>query len=205
MARPANDPLSLGLSKRPLMGILVGANGSGKSTLYDLVIGPRLPLTPFINADLIQREELGDARPEASYKAARMADERRALALSEGRSFITETVFSHPSKLELIAAAKHAGHNVILFHIGLDSAARNVARVALRVAKGGHAVPENKTRERRERGGPLIVAAAKMADHAFVYDNSVLGRAPVLGLEVRAGRVIACEGLTPWQRTLYTL
>lgn len=201
----ANDPLTRGLSKRPLMLVLAGANGSGKSTLYDLVIRPHLPLTPFINADMIQRDEMGEADPKAAYAAAKIAQARRTEALAEGRSFVTETVFSHPSKLDLITQGRAAGHTVLLFHIGLDSADRNVARVALRVTRGGHPVPEDKTRARADRAGPLIAQAARLCDQAFIYDNSVLGRAPMLGLEVRGGRLVPHAGLVNWQRTLYGL
>ena len=60
----------------------------------------------------------------------------------------------------------------------LDSADLNVERVRLRVAKGGHAVPENKIRERRERSFKQMPWFLDQADFALIYDNS--GASPKL-------------------------
>jgi predicted ABC-type ATPase len=57
---------------------------------------------PFINADIIQRDELKDASMAASYRAAEIAGARRSALLDARKSFATETVFFHPSKLEII-------------------------------------------------------------------------------------------------------
>ncbi len=92
----------------PTMVVLAGPNGAGKSTLYTTQVAPNFS-GPFINADIIQRDELGDESMTASYRAARMADERRSRFLDEGRDFSTETVFSHPSKLDLVGDALRRG------------------------------------------------------------------------------------------------
>ena len=89
----------------PTMIVLAGPNGAGKSTLYQTRVAPSFA-GPFINADVIQRDELCDPSPAASYEAARIASSRRADYLSRGRDFVTETVFSDPSKLELIDEAR---------------------------------------------------------------------------------------------------
>jgi len=59
------------------MIVLAGPNGAGKSTLYATRVAPGFA-GPFINADIIQRNELRDPSPEASYEAARIASSRRA-------------------------------------------------------------------------------------------------------------------------------
>ncbi len=48
----------------------------------------------------------------------------------------------------------------------------SVARVAHRVAAGGHSVPEHKIRERHARLWPLVADAIALAHSATVYDNS---------------------------------
>lgn len=190
--------------KKPTMFIIVGPNGAGKSTLYDKVLSPKLPNTPFLNADIVQRDELKKSDPNASYEAQGVVNNRRDKLISEGKSFAYETVFSHPSKLDIIKDAKAAGHNVVLYHVGIRSADLSVKRVDLRVAKGGHPVPEDKIRGRFERNQPLIREAAKMADRAFVYDNSVLGKKPTLGIEFEQGNVVSIgENLAKWQRDIY--
>lgn len=89
----------------------------------------------------------------------------------ERRSFLTETVFSHPSKLELIVRAQQAGYLVVL-HVVLVPEDLAVARVADRVGRGGHAVPEEKVRERYSRLWLLVSQARACADRTYVYDNS---------------------------------
>jgi len=67
---------------------------------------------------------------------------------------MTETVFSHPSKLELIEAARTAGFTVIVMHVDVDTPDLSVARVGARLEEGGHIVPEDKIRARYTRGAP---------------------------------------------------
>ncbi|HLW93231.1 MAG TPA: hypothetical protein VKS78_18260 [Roseiarcus sp.] len=54
----------------------------------------------------------------------------------------------------------------------LRTADQNVERVKTRVAKGGHDVPEDKIRERRERSFQQLPWFLDQADLALIYDNS---------------------------------
>lgn len=188
---------------KPTMIVLAGPNGAGKSTLYATRVAPSFG-GPFINADLIQRDELGDPSPAASYKAARIATARRADHLAKARDFVTETVFSHPSKLDLIDEAKASGFTVVLMHVGVETPELSVARVGARVEEGGHIVPDDKIRERYARGAPLIRAAALKADRAMVFDNSTLNRPPSHCLTFAQGRLVfALPHLPTWVRSVY--
>lgn len=169
------------------MVLLAGPNGAGKSTLYQVQIAPMFK-GPFLNADVIQRDELQDPSPAAAYRAAEIAADRRAAHLEAGRGFATETVFSHPSKLDLVRQAKARGFTVILFHVGVDRADLSVARVGARVEEGGHPVPEDKIRARYDRNGPLIRQAMLLSDQGHVFDNSSLNRPPERVLGFTAGR-----------------
>lgn len=191
------------VSMRPTMYMLAGPNGAGKSTLYETVIQPRIK-APFINADLIQKNELHDPSMSASYEAARIAGQRRQSHLKNKESFVSESTFSHPSKLSLIDEAKAAGFRIVIFHINVRSADLSVARVATRVERGGHDVPEDKIRARYDRNQALIRQAALRADKAFVYDNSVLGTPPLLVMSFSHGRIDRLADEVPaWVRTLY--
>lgn len=188
---------------QPTLFLIAGPNGAGKSTFYDTVLAPRVA-APFINADIIQRDELRDRSPEASYEAARIAEARRRDLLSSGRSFVMETVFSHPSKLALLEDARRAGYRLVVFHLNLDSAELAVARVKARNAEGGHDVPEDKVRERYARNQALIRKAALLADRALVYDSSALNAAPRVLLELVSGQRARCADEKPaWFKTLY--
>jgi len=185
------------------MFMLAGPNGAGKSTLYETVIGPRLT-APFINADLIQRNELRDASMTAAYRAAAIAERRRRELLQRRRSFVSESTFSHPSKLALVHEAQAAGFRIVMFHVSVDQARLSVSRVAQRVTEGGHDVPQAKILERFERNQPLIRQAVLLADQAFVYDNSRLNVAPQRTIAFRNGAVISTSPpIVAWAARLY--
>ena len=171
--------------RRPVLAMLAGPNGAGKSTLYKTRIKPQLAV-PFVNADDIQRDELKKTDVEAAYEAARIAAERRAEYLADGKSFATESVFSHSSKLDLIREARDMGYRIMMFHISIGNADLSVARVSERVKEGGHAVPEDKIRARYDRNGPIIREAVLLSDVGHIYDNSKLNQPP--------GRVMTFEG-----------
>lgn len=188
---------------KPTMIVLAGPNGAGKSTLYVTRVAPSFA-GPFINADLIQRDELRDPSPAASYEAARTATARRADHLARAQDFVTETVFSHPSKLDLIDEAKARGFTVVLMHVGVDTPELSAARVGARVEEGGHVVPDDKIRARYVRSAPLIREAALRSDRAMVFDNSTLNRPPRHCLTFANGRLVfALPHLPAWVRAVY--
>jgi predicted ABC-type ATPase len=181
---------------RPSLVLLAGPNGAGKTTLYQARVAPSFA-GPFVNADLIQRDELKDASMEASYRAAEIAAKRRTRLLEDRKSFATETVFSHPSKLGVIAEAQAHGYMVIVMHVGVDTPDLSVARVRARTAEGGHDVPEQKIRDRYMRGQPLIRQAVLRADRGMVFDNSKLNAPPRRMLLFAAGRLVQAEPMLP--------
>jgi len=191
------------VAPRPILFVIAGPNGAGKSTFYDTVLAGRVR-APFVNADIIQRDELGDPSPETSYRAAEIAAERRREHLENGRSQVVETVFSHPSKLDLIHDARARGVRIIVFHLNVGSADIAVARVKARKAEGGHDVPQDKIRQRYDRNQALIREAALIADRAQIFDASALNERPRVLIELSNGRVVArAEEFPSWCERLY--
>lgn len=154
----------------PVLHVLAGPNGSGKSTFVREVLGPVTHL-PFINADEIAAQRWPGQEQQHAYEASKAAAELRDRAIAARRSFLTETVFSHPSKLDLIRHGLAAGYLVEL-HVMLVPEELAVARVAHRVAIGGHAVPEEKVRQRYRRLWELVALARQLTDRATFYDNT---------------------------------
>jgi predicted ABC-type ATPase len=153
--------------------VAVGPNGSGKTTFVTEFLAPELPGYAYVNADEIAKVRWPASPGAHPYEAAQVAAETRVRLIAGGRSFIAETVFSHPSKLDLIRSAQEAAYQVVL-HVMLVPEELAVRRVAYRVRAGGHDVPEHKIRERYHRLWPLVAEAISMADRAVVYDNSQL-------------------------------
>lgn len=190
----------------PYALLLAGPNGAGKSTTWYYRLKNEYPHAEFLNADEYQAHVLKDASLEASYEAAQAIRARVNEILSvtvddpkDRPSFAMETVFSHESKLEIVRRCKALGYYVIVVHIGLSSADISVDRVALRVADGGHDVPEEKIRERFERNKQLIAQAVSEADLGLVYDNSVDGEPVKLELVVDEGQPTHIKHVhSPW-------
>jgi predicted ABC-type ATPase len=153
------------------LDLVVGPNGAGKSTFVRLTLSPALAHTAFVNADLIARQRWPDDAEVHSYEAARIAAATREALIARREPFIAETVFSHPSKLDLLRQSAAAGYYTAV-HVMLVPEALAVARVSARVVAGGHAVPEEKIRQRYRRLWPLVADAIGLGDTATVYDNS---------------------------------
>ena len=84
--------------------------------------------------------------------------------------FVSETVFSHESKLILISHAQSLGYQVVLYVVSVDDPQRLLARVGQRVQEGGHNVPASRILERYPRTMANLRQAVRLADLAFVYD-----------------------------------
>ena len=160
----------------PVLYLLAGPNGAGKSTLYRAAVAEGLIPADieFVNADLFEAAELAQvADPtERSGLARQWADRRRATLLAAGCSFASETVFSHPSKLQLMKDARAAGFRTVLLVVCVDDAQQLVRRVAQRVREGGHAVPPDRILARYPRTLAHVKDAVRLADLALLYDTS---------------------------------
>lgn len=154
----------------PTLHLLAGPNGAGKSSYVLDVLQPVLHL-PFVNADVIAAQRWPDAQAEHAYDASRAAETERQRFMAARQSFITETVFSHPSKVDLVDQAITFSYLVHLYVVLLP-VDLTVNRVAERARRGGHDVPEQKIRERYERLWRLIATARDRADRTEFFDNS---------------------------------
>ena len=163
---------------KPVFYLLAGPNGAGKSTLYKaLMLQGTIPASAeFVNADLHEAAELQHLTdPLARSEQARhWADARRAALLQAGQSFVSETVFSHESKLALIDQAQQLGFFVMLIVVCLDDPQRLLMRVAGRVTEGGHAVPPDRILARYPRTLAHLAVAVRLADLAILYDSEAV-------------------------------
>lgn len=179
------------------LDLIVGPNGAGKTTFVRKVILPNAPGgTAFVNADEIARQRWPNDPEQKSYEAAEVAAATRAALIAAGRPFIAETVFSHPSKLDLITHAHAAGFHVAL-HVLLVPEDLTVLRVERRVASGGHSVPEAKIRGRYQRLWALVREAMIGSDTAVVYDTSPRAR-PVIVAQLTSGAPVGSVRWPSW-------
>lgn len=184
------------------LDLVAGPNGAGKSTFVQHILAEQLPGSPFVNADEIARQRWPDDPERHAYDAAQVAEATRTALIERGEQFIAETVFSHPSKLALIDQAQAAGYFVAL-HVLMLPEDVAVARVAGRVERGGHSVPETKIRERYWRLWALVAVGAAKVQSADFWDNSTLD-GPELVAEVANGQLLAPPKWPSWAPDVLT-
>jgi predicted ABC-type ATPase len=167
---------------KPVFWIVAGPNGSGKSTLYNATdiegFGRSVwIINPDALADRIHKQEkLGLL--EANGEALDRIQAWLKASIRAHQTIGVETVLSTPKYRRLVRLAQSFGFEIRLLYVLLDSADMNVERVRLRVLMGGHSVPEDKIRTRRERSFKQLPWFLNQADIALIYDNS--GSSPKL-------------------------
>lgn len=130
----------------PILYILAGPNGAGKTTFYDAAVDEGLiaQSLPFLNIDLITKNELGGYREAAFAQAENIYRHRVSELISEGKDFMIESNLARESEYEWIQKMKQRGYNVALYYLCTDYPTEvHVTRVQERVAEGGHDVPES--------------------------------------------------------------
>lgn len=170
---------------KPQIVMVAGPNGAGKSTYYELfLMSTGLPL---VNADRLVAAFKLDA-----YEAAKVADLLRREYLLRGLSFVTETVFSDPvgDKLNFLRQAVDLDYEVRLIYIGLASPKLAQARVAFRIAQGGHAVPAEKITARYRRSLKNLAQAVTFVPTVSIYDNSLADPSYQLVAEIKNGKAV---------------
>ena len=106
------------------------------------------------------------------YSIAIFADFLRKEFLRKGKGFSTETVFSHPSKIDLLKRARERGYRNYLYFIATENPELNILRIQNRVEQGGHDVPVEKIFERYKKCLANVNEALHYVQRAFFFDNS---------------------------------
>ncbi len=150
--------------------LFAGVNGAGKTTLYHT--NEKYIDMPRINIDEIVRE-YGSWRIFADVSKAGMLAVRKIKEyFDEGISFNQETTLCGKSIFNNIKYAKELGYEVDLNYVGLDSADLAKKRVADRVKKGGHGIPDKDIERRYYESLDNLKKVIPMCDHVKIYDNS---------------------------------
>jgi len=185
---------------RPLVIAIAGPNGAGKSTTAPSLLRDALQVSEFVNADAIAGG-LSAFRPDSVAIPAGRAMLERLRHLAEVRAdFAFETTLASRSFAPWLARLKRRGYHVHVLFLWLESADLAVNRVAARVRRGGHDVPEPTVRRRYERGlRNLFGLYLPLADSWQVFDNS-RARRPRLVASGRGERAEQVANASLWRR-----
>jgi predicted ABC-type ATPase len=182
------------------MWLLAGPNGAGKSTTgRELLAG--FGIDELLNPDEFAAR-LGHSDAMGTQRRAGVETiTRERMLIQTGRSFARETTLAGRTVLATIARAQRLGYRIGLIYIGLENVELAIRRVRVRVAKGGHDVPEADIRRRYMRSLQNLKRAVLQADQSHILDNSSTRHPAIRLMELRAGKIVyQRERLPRWLR-----
>lgn len=164
----------------PNLYIIAGCNGAGKTTASYTILPEILECKEFVNADNIAAG-LSPFNPGGvALGAGRIMLSRIHELIEEKADFAFETTLATRSYVSLIREARAKGYKIVLLYFWLDSPDQAIKRVAKRVAKGGHHIPDDVVTRRYFRGlHNLIHLYTPICDRWVVLDNMKLVPQPV--------------------------
>lgn len=153
--------------------IIAGPNGAGKTTFAREFLPNEAGCPIFVNADLIAAG-LSPFDPDAAaLRAGRVMLQEIDNHVRRRESFAFETTLSGRAYARLIPGWRHDGYHVKLIFLQLPDVELALARVAARVAQGGHDVVEATVRRRFAKGlGNFHGLYKSLVDAWVLYDNS---------------------------------
>lgn len=157
----------------PRLAVIAGPNGAGKSTAAPALMRDLLRIEQFVNADAIAQGMSGFDPDAAAIAAGRAMLARLHELAAARRDFAFETTLASRSFAPWIAELRESGYQFALVFLWLPSPEIAIARVAQRVASGGHHVQSSTIRRRFDRGlANFFRLYRPLADSWRVYDGS---------------------------------
>ncbi len=164
-------------SPQPSVIVLAGPNGAGKTTASRTLLANTLRLMTFVNADAIAQGLAGFDPESAAIEASRIMLARMHALAEQRADFAFETTLAARSLASWLRTLVADGYTVNLFYFWLNSPDLAVARVAERVRRGGHSVPEATIRQRYRRSLDNFFHLYRPTVTAWhFYDNSQSGQ-----------------------------
>lgn len=157
----------------PTCWIIAGHNGAGKTTFALEYLPKVVNCYHYINADLIAAG-LSPFAPERELIAAsRLFLHEMETCIQKARDFAFETTLAGRSYLKLINRLQHAGWQVELIYLALPSIEMSKARVAERIAHGGHSIPHADIERRFARSlHNLLTEFSYAVNHCSCFMNT---------------------------------
>jgi predicted ABC-type ATPase len=161
------------MPKRRQIIIIAGPNGAGKTTFAREYLLKEANCPDFINVDLIAAGLSPFDPGRAAIRAGRLMISEIERRVRKGESFAFETTLSGHGYARVIPEWRRAGYRVRLIFLSLPGPEIAIARVAIRVAQGGHNVASAVVRRRFDSGlRNFQDVYMRLADTWEWYDNS---------------------------------
>lgn len=160
----------------PYLYIIAGCNGAGKTTASFTILPEMLKCREFVNSDEIAKgiSPFNSNNIAVAVEASRIMYKRVKELISIGETFAMETTLATRSVVNLIREAQREGYFVTLLFFWLNTPELAIERVKMRVAAGGHDIPEETIRRRYDAGiHNLFELYIPICDYWMITDNSM--------------------------------
>lgn len=179
----------IGTMSKPKLYVIAGPNGSGKTTFAEKFLPDYADCFEFINADMIAKGLSPFLPSKVSIKAGKILLDQIDDCFRRKVNFAFETTLSGRSYLNLFRRLKTHGYELHMFFLWLPTVQLSLARIADRVRKGGHDIPEHDVRRRFARGLKNLFEVYRSLFNTWsVFDNST-GK-PELVFSAEHGRMV---------------
>jgi len=160
--------------KSPNLYIIAGPNGAGKTTFAKEFLPHYAECYEFVNADLIAGG-LSPFQPDrVAIQAGKLMLEQIHSLGKRGTDFGFETTLSGKTYVHLLRDLKKCGYLIHLFFLWIPDVEFALKRIADRVKRGGHSVPEHIVRRRFKKGlQNLFQIYRPLCDLWIIFDNSI--------------------------------
>jgi predicted ABC-type ATPase len=157
----------------PNLYIIAGPNGAGKTTFAREFLPHYAECLEFVNADLIASGLSPFAPEREAIRAGRLMLERIHLLADSGTDFGFETTLSGRGYLRLLRDLRDREYRISLFFLWVNDIEVALARIADRVKRGGHNIPEEIVRRRFHKGLAIFFRLYRpLVDFWAIIDNS---------------------------------
>ena len=137
--------------------LIAGLDGTGKTSLIGALMGLNL-----ISSNIIDDET--DNLNMIQY------------CLENNLTFTQETTLEGHRVKKTIRQARKQGYDVLMFYVGLNSVEESLLRIANRMRKGGHNIPEDYVKLRYQNRLESLKRVLPLCDEVIFYDNETLFR-----------------------------
>lgn len=153
--------------------MIAGANGAGKSSVVGASLRQRG--SDYHNPDELTSAyvDQGLGRDEANSRAWQRGRQALIRAIDGGLDFAFETTLGGRTMTDLLIRAAEKGIRVRLIFVGLASVDLHLERVRARVMRGGHAIPEERIRQRWQSSRHNLILLLPHLSELRVFDNSL--------------------------------
>jgi predicted ABC-type ATPase len=157
----------------PNLYMIAGPNGAGKTTSAMELLPEILDCKEYINADAIAAG-LSPFQPDVmAFKAGRLMLERIHELARYDEDFAFETTGASKTFLPFLRYCKNRGYKISILYFWVHTPELAIERVADRVKRGGHNIPEKIIRRRYPKSiKNFFNLYLSMADEFIVCDNS---------------------------------